>query len=166
MFKPSRDVNVENFPGAGLVPPISVLSIIPPKIFKSSLIYWSSMTSPSQKPEDITPTSSISWSLPVVINNPLTSGIVITLSVVGSSKDNWISFSSIFRPSKIKGLRPDKTPIESAKIPVNPSPLPINEFAVNIPVTFNLLNVAVSGMFKRSKYSPDKAIGERSSVLV
>ena len=58
----------------------------------------------------------------------------------------------MFCPSKIKGLEPDKTPIESAKIPVSPSPLPMNEFAINVPVTFNLLNVAVSGMFKRSKY--------------
>ena len=84
-------VTFVNPPSFGVTDPITVLFIIPSVILKFSAIYRSWMTEAFHVPPVRIPTLSISVLLPLVNKVPLTSGILITRSSVGSVIDNFVS---------------------------------------------------------------------------
>ena len=120
------EIKVENLPNAGLFWPMIVLSITPPETVRASSINWFPIISALQVPDSNTPTLIMSWLLFVVIIVPLTSGIIMVRSSVGSSTEKVIWFKSSLLPSNTNGESPVSIPIVSAKIPVNPEPSPIN----------------------------------------
>ena len=99
---------------AGVVPPITELSIVAPDSVISSGTYASAMAVPFQTPLVIVPTWSISESLAVVIIVPVLFGKVIVRSLVGSSTAKVVSKSSGEFPSIVIGEVPERVPIEVA----------------------------------------------------
>ena len=81
---------VVNVPAEAVLPPITLLSIVPFEMVRSSATELSAISVPSQTPEEIVPTASITLSFSVVITVPVTSGKVIMRSVVGSTRDNVV----------------------------------------------------------------------------
>ena len=74
---PPVDVTDVNVPDAGVLPPMTVLSIVPPEMVRSSDTWSSAIAVPSQVPEPTVPTASMDPSFPVVMKVPLTFGMVI-----------------------------------------------------------------------------------------
>ena len=73
------------------------------------------------------PTASMVPSFAVVRNVPLTFGMVMTWSPVGSSTNITVSNSSGVGRSNTKGAAPANTPTLDAATPVIPDPSPLND---------------------------------------
>ncbi|CAI8166636.1 MAG: Uncharacterised protein [Methanobacteriota archaeon] len=143
---------------AGVVPPITELSIAAPERVISSGTYASAIGVPCHCPDVIVPTSSMAESFPVVIIVPVAFGKVIVLSDrVGSSTESMVSKSLIDSPSKTIGDTPAKIPIDDASTPVIFEPSPANAFAV-------IVEEVVRVLFPKSIAPEDEVIEPSDSV--
>ena len=143
---------------AGVVPPITELSIVAPERVISLGIYASAIGVPCHSPEVMVPTSSMAESFPVVIIVPVAFGKVIVLSDrVGSSTESMVSKSFIDSPSRTIGETPAKIPIDDASTPVIFDPSPENAFAV-------IVDEVVRVLFPKSIALDDEVIDPSDRV--
>ena len=143
---------------AGVVPPITELSIVAPERVISLGTYASAIGVPCHSPEVMVPTSSMAESFPVVIIVPVAFGKVIVLSDrVGSSTESMVSKSLMDSPSRTIGETPAKIPIDDASTPVIFDPSPANAFAV-------IVDEVVKVLFPKSIAFEDEVIDPSAIV--
>ena len=119
-------VSAVNVPAAGVLAPITLLFTVPPTMVKSLSTYPSAIDVAVHAPEVTVPVVVIDVIFPVVSIVPLTFGIVMVLSAVGSVTEKLVSYASAVAPSNSNGVAPDKVPIDEADTSVHERvPLPL-----------------------------------------